>query len=267
MYQSHWGLRENPFRTRLDPRFFYESPTHEEALARLHFLVEAERRLGLLLGESGSGKSLVLEVFAAQMRRAGRPVAKANLLGVEPEEMLWLLCAGFGVNPDRGLGAAPLWRMLADRIAEYRYQRLAAVVLLDDADHAAGDVLRHVARLAQLESAGDARLTLVLACRPERIARLGSSLLELADLRIDLEPWQPEDTGNFLKSSLAQAGREEPVFAEDAVVRLHELAHGVPRRVTQLADLALAAGAGGHLDAVDAETVEAVYHELGTVSV
>lgn len=43
MYQAHWGLRESPFRGLLDPKFFYQSPTHEEALARLHFLVEQRR--------------------------------------------------------------------------------------------------------------------------------------------------------------------------------------------------------------------------------
>ena len=57
MYHSHWGLDEAPFRTDLDPRYFYQSPTHEEALARLHFPVDYRRRLGLSRGEPGSGKS------------------------------------------------------------------------------------------------------------------------------------------------------------------------------------------------------------------
>ena len=73
MYQAHWGLQESPFRGRPDPKLFYQSPTHEEALARLHFLSDQRRRLGLLVGASGSGKSLFLEVFAQQLRRTGRP--------------------------------------------------------------------------------------------------------------------------------------------------------------------------------------------------
>jgi type II secretory pathway predicted ATPase ExeA len=84
MYQAHWGLRESPFRGLLDPKFFYQSPTHDEALARLQFLVHDRRRLGLLIGPSGSGKSLLLEVFADQLRRSAQPVAKLSLLGVGP---------------------------------------------------------------------------------------------------------------------------------------------------------------------------------------
>ena len=72
MYQAHWGLQESPFRGDLDPKSYYQSPTHEEALARLSFLVGQHRRLGLLVGPSGSGKSLLLEVFAQQLRRGKR---------------------------------------------------------------------------------------------------------------------------------------------------------------------------------------------------
>ena len=57
------------------------------------------------------------------------------------------------------------------------------------------------------------------------------------------------------------------IFAEPAVARLHELSHGIPRRITQLADLSLVAGAGERLAEIDADVVEAVYHELGVVRV
>src|SRR4051794_40746625 len=75
MYQAYWGLGESPFRGHLDARYFHQSATQEEALARLHFLVEERRTLGLLLGEAGSGKSQLFEIFAAQLPRFRRQVA------------------------------------------------------------------------------------------------------------------------------------------------------------------------------------------------
>lgn len=267
MYQSHWGMNEPPFRGCLDPRFYYQSPTHEEALARLHFLVEQRRRLGLLLGPSGSGKSLLLEIFAQQLRQSGRPVATVNLLGVEPAEMLCLLAGGLDLNLDPSGPAAGLWRSVTDRLAEYRYQQLETVVLLDDADRAAGAVLDQVTRLAQYDPSPASRLTMVLAGQRERMGRIGHELLDLAELRIDLDPWEQPDTEAFLSSSLAQAGRESSVFADPAVARLHELSQGIPRRVSQLADLALLAAAGEDLEQVGADVVESVYHELGVIEV
>lgn len=265
MYRTHWGLRETPFRSSLDPRFFYQSPTHEEALARLHFLVDDQRRLGLLLGGAGSGKSLVLEVFARQLRRSGRQIANINLLGIDPAELLWLVAAELGACPARGEELGRLWRLTIDRISENRYQQLDTVILLDDVDEASGEVLDQVVRLAQCDSSAAARLTIVLAGSTDRLGRLGTRLLELAELRIDIDRWEPSDTAGYLNSSLAQAGRKQPAFGEQAMLRLHELCNGVPRRVNQLANLALLAGAGRELKQIDAETVEAVYQELGVV--
>ena len=265
MYQAHWGLQESPFRGLLDTKFFYQSPTHEEALARLHFLVEQQRRLGLLVGPSGSGKSLLLKVFADQLRRHARPVANVSLLGVGPAEMLWLLAAEWGLSLDPTESLGTLWRAVTDRLIEYRYQQLDTVVLLDDADQADRPLLQQVTRLARFDLSPETRLTIVLAGHEEGMSKLGEPLLGLAELRIDVEPWQPTETEEFVSTMLAQAGRKSPVFAEPAVARLHELSHGIPRRVSQLADLALLVGAGQDLQQIDADVVQEVYQELGVV--
>jgi type II secretory pathway predicted ATPase ExeA len=265
MYQAHWGLQESPFRGLPDPKFFYQGPTHEEALARLHFLVEQRRRLGLLIGPSGSGKSLLLKVFAEQLRQSARPVAAVSLVGVDAGELLALVGTGWGLSLDPSQAVATLWRAVTDRLTEFRYQQLEAVVLLDDADQADPQVLRQVTRLARCDSSPETRLTLVLAGHGERMLALGAPLLDLAELRIDVEPWDQTDTARFVSTQLAQAGRQSLVFAESAITRLHELSHGIPRRVSQLADLSLLAGAGQDLQQIDAGVVERVYQELGAI--
>ena len=98
MYQSYWGLGQAPFRGNLDPRFFHQGPTHEEALARLQFLVEEHRTLGLLLGEAGTGKSLILEILARSLGRVGRQSAKLSLAGLDPHGFLWQLAGQLGVE-------------------------------------------------------------------------------------------------------------------------------------------------------------------------
>lgn len=268
MFRKHWNLRESPFRGTLDWRRFFRSPIHEEALARLDFLAEERRRLGLLLGPGGCGKSLVLEVFARSLRRHGAQVANINLLGIDLQEFLWLMAAELGINPDRHDDVFQLWRSLLDRLAENRYQQLDTVLLLDDADEATTAVLDHVVRLAQTDNAAGGRLTIVVSATtaPSSSAvRLSSRLLELADLRIDLDAWEASDTVQYVEAALSQAGSTESVFTIEALHHLHDLAGGIPRRVAQLANLALLAGAGRQLEQIDVDTIESVYHELGTV--
>ncbi len=262
MYQSHWGIEHSPFRSCLDPQYFYASPTHDEALARLHFLVEQQHRLGLLLGPAGSGKSLLLEVFARQCAGAGCAVASVNLLGVEPAELFCQLACRLGRDCNAEQPVGTLWRILTDRLAELRYEQRPVVLLLDDADCAHGPTDDALVRIAQHHPSPDARVTLVLAAEQARVRSLGHRLLDLAELRIDVEPWAPQDTDEYLAASLRKAGCTSAVFDEPAVSRLHELSGGLPRRIARLADLALAAGAGAELRQIDAEVIESVHSEL-----
>ena len=108
-------------------------------------------------------------------------------------------------------------------------------------------------------------MTLILAGDRSTIGRLGNTLLGLSELRIDLTAWQPDDIAGYLDRSLCRAGGSAGLFDEPAIARLYELSHGIPRQVRLLADLSLVAGAGRHLDSIDADVVESVYHELALV--
>lgn len=268
MYELHWGLRQPPFGTGIEPARFYPSVTHREGLARLHFLVEQGHRVGLLLGGTGMGKSLLLEVLAAELRQLPISVARVSALGLEPPEFLERLLLGLGAGLGcRATGVASYWRALDDRLNENRYQQLATVILVDDADRAQRSLPQHILRLAAFDAGMGTRLTVVLAGRYDRIDRLGLDVLDLAWLRADLEPWDLAETVGFVQAALQQAGAGELLFEEEALARLHELAAGVPRRIVQLADLALAAGAGEKLSKIDTRTVETACRELGLVEV
>lgn len=263
MYPSHWGLSQSPFGPQLDPRHFFASPGHEEALARMHFLIEEHRRMGLLVGPSGSGKSLLLEIIAQRVRAWGRAAAKMSLLGIESAGFLATLADELRVVLPKEAPNWRIWQQLERRLRENRYQQLETVILLDDADQATPEVLTQVTRLAKYDLVPETRLTVVLAGQEDRMGQLGETLLDMAELRIDIPVWEPEDTQGFLSRSLEQAGGRSVLFEEDAARRMHVLADGSPRRVRQLADLALLAAAGMNLDTIGVETVEAACAELG----
>jgi type II secretory pathway predicted ATPase ExeA len=266
MQDAHANPRHSPLCGSHAPSF-YESPTHEEALARLHFLVEHHRRLGLLLGDSGSGKSLLLQVFAGQVRRQGCAVAAVNLIGCEPRELLWSLAAQLGANPADDEPLFALWRKVVDRLSENRFQQLTTVVLLDDADHATSEVLTHIVRLLHAGPSAESPLTLIVAAQRRRLAQLGPRLLDLAELRIELDAWNEADTAAFLNGEPSSSRNQSTAFDPPATARLHQLGQGIPRRVGQLAELAQLAVANSKLPHIDVHTVDSVFEELSPLAI
>jgi type II secretory pathway predicted ATPase ExeA len=259
---KHWGLERWPFCSTPGVGQFYPTAGHNEALARIEYLVDGRRRLGALLGDSGVGKSLVLRVAAAQLAKQGRAVVLVDALGASTREFLWQVACGLGTTPREDADVSWLWRQVADRVVENRVRQVDTVLLVDDAGQAGPDLVTQFLRLARLDVSPAARWTIVLAAELEQAARWNEALRNLFDLRIDVLPWTAEDTIGYVQTALVEAGRLEPLFDDGALEALHEIACGVPRQVMRLADYALLAGAAAGVETIDAGIVESASEEI-----
>ena len=67
MLVDYWELQSAPFHSPTGAGFF-ASASSDEAAARLQFLVENRHRLGVLIGESGCGKTVLLDKFQQDLR-------------------------------------------------------------------------------------------------------------------------------------------------------------------------------------------------------
>ncbi len=262
MHNDYWGLNHSPFASQLDPADYYPSPPHEEALARLDFLIDNGRRLGYLMGSSGTGKSLLLEVATRQLRRRGCHVVKLNVVGLSGQEFVWKMASGLGHHLAPDASALECWRGISDRLIANRYQRLSTVILLDDFDEADREVQSAINRLCLIDQHPEARLTVVLAAQRPRAGSFSSKLEELCELRIDLEPWEAAETAGYIRHSMEQAGGQPDCFEEDALEHLHSLSRGLPRRIRQLAELSLLAGAAEELQQISSSVIESVHRSL-----
>ncbi len=262
MHIAYWGLTHSPFASQLDPKDYYPSALHEEALARLDFLIANGRRLGFLLGSSGTGKSLLFEVAARQLRRRPCQLVKFNVVGLSAAELVWKLANSLGNALPTRASALECWRGISDQLTANRYQQRPTVIFLDDVDNAPADVHAAISRLALIDPHPDAQLTIVLTAPRQHVGSLGEKLNELCDLRIELEPWDELETASYVEYAVHQAGAERSLFTLEAVERLHELTQGVPRRIRQLAELSLLAGAAESLDEVSAAIIDSVHQSL-----
>ena len=64
--RSHFGFTKMPFSKDLAPSMLHRHRAHQEALARIAFLVE-EQAIGVLTGEVGSGKTVAARAAIAAL--------------------------------------------------------------------------------------------------------------------------------------------------------------------------------------------------------
>ncbi len=265
-YWRYWNLSNAPFSG--DPRQpLFRGVTVEEALARIDFLVGNQRSLGVLQGPSGIGKSSILR-FVGQNPPSTEETpnvrtVRASMLGMRGGELYSNLARFLvGSSSLSSLPQAPIvdWNQLCDFLYASAREQVQILLLLDDVESATREAEVDLARLLSMSFP----LTVIMGVEAEGASAVGRSLLDRCELRIDLPPWSVSQTAEFLSWSCQQAGRDEPIFTDRALDRIQAFSNGIPRRIVQLANLALVAGAVAQVPAVDDEHVEQIALEVSS---
>jgi general secretion pathway protein A len=66
-YEDFYGLKENPFGVTPDPRFFFSSKDHQDALAYLRYTLGEHKGFAAVTGEVGVGKTMVVKTFVESL--------------------------------------------------------------------------------------------------------------------------------------------------------------------------------------------------------
>ncbi len=80
--------------------------------------------------------------------------------------------------------------------------------------------------------------------------------------RFMIKPMDIAESAGYLRHHLALAGRNEPLFADDAISRLHRVANGLPRALNNAATAALIAAAADNKDLGDDACAKRAVAEL-----
>src|ERR687886_2635555 len=62
-YLTYFDLKEEPFSTVPNPRYFYLTPIHSTALGKTEFTVDAKKGLTIVFGDTGTGKSTLARLL------------------------------------------------------------------------------------------------------------------------------------------------------------------------------------------------------------
>jgi general secretion pathway protein A len=244
MYNALFGLSQEPFSIAPDPRFLYMSERHREALAHLLYGVQGGGGFVLLTGAVGAGKTTVCRCFVEQLPPTVQLAYVFNpMLGVR--ELLATICDDFGIEVPAEARSVkdyvdPLNQFLLGRHATGS----SCVLVIDEAQNLAPEVLEQLRLLTNLETDSRKLLQIILIGQPELRDRLAEPGLEQVAQRViaryHLEPLDEPGTAQYVRHRLGVAGLAGPLpFDAAALRRVHRHTRGVPRRINLLCDRAL----------------------------
>lgn len=270
MYETYWQLDEKPFETGADPRYYYPGPSHQAALLKLRYAVENCRGAALLAGPSGCGKTLIVGLLRQMLAPQYSPLVHLVFPQMSAAELVAYLAAELtGQLPDRPGGVEESVRRIDRFLAENAGHGRRAVVVVDEA-HLCEDAatLEAMRLLLNFQPGGQPGLTLLLSGQTgvlpilERMPQLEERL----GVKCLLRAFSAEETAAYVEHRVKVAGGREPIFEPEALTALHQLTHGIPRRINRLCDLALLIGYAEGLRRISAAHLEAVQDELVTVA-
>jgi type II secretory pathway predicted ATPase ExeA len=265
VYLDYFGLKEAPFRITPNTEYWYAGGQRGEMLAALLYAIGQGEGIIKVVGEVGSGKTMLCRKLAAQLPDGIDSVYLGNPT-LEPDEMLAAILADLGETPASGRQAR-LAQLNATLLARYEAGR-RVVVFVEEAQGIALDNLEFLRLLTNLETATDKLLQIVLFGQPELDVQLADprirQLKDRITLSLSLAPLTASEVADYLRARLAVAGYRGPdLFPPALIARLAQLSGGLSRRINVLADKTLLAAYAGqthtltpaHLDAAagDAE--------------
>ncbi|MDI6839373.1 MAG: AAA family ATPase [bacterium] len=268
MYEKYWGLKEKPFENTPDPRFFYRSPQHEEALFRLIYAVRESKGAGVLTGIFGCGKTLLGRTL---LKELGKDIYKTAFI-TNPHlshiELLMAIASGLGAKGLPTKKTEVLSNVILDTLNSILQDNMRdgkkTVVIIDEAHIIEDkDVWEELRLILNFQLEDRFLLTLLLLGQPELKKSIDANkqLAQRIAIKCRLDSLTYADTEQYIAHRLKIVGGVD-IFTDSACKLVYEKSGGIPRRINHICDLALLTGFSKNLKTIDNDIIQEVADTL-----
>jgi len=246
MYEAFYGLKENPFSLTPDPKYFFFSKDHEEALSHIIFAINQGEGFIVLIGSVGTGKTTISRVL---MERLGNLLYTSLILNpfLTETELLSSILWDFHLIPSGNTK-----KELIDQLNKFLLNEVApsgkrALVIIDEAQNLSMEVMEQIRLLSNLETDKEKLLQILLIGQEELAKKLANPALRQLNGRIStryfLSPLKKKEVREYIEHRLKIATPNVDIkFTKGAIKEVYKFSRGVPRLINMICDRALLAG-------------------------
>lgn len=242
---------------------YYPAASTEAARHRIAQCALRGDGAALLIGTPGVGKSMLLEVLAADLRGQLDVVRLASTQLCTRRALLQAILHGLD-GPYQNREEGELRLALSDLLSQ---ASRPIALLIDEAQTLPVRLLEELRLLTNLAVKGSPRVRLVLAGTNALDEAFTAPELESFNQRLAarcyLEPLRREETAQYVRAQVAAAGGDpDRVIAADAYDAVALASDGLPRLINQVCDRALVLGAERGSTQLDSAAIGEAWSDL-----
>ena len=243
MYDQYYNFHTMPFENTPDPRFFYASEQHREALAAIEYTIRMRKGIVLVTGNVGSGKTTVGRTM---IERCGKDATIVRLVHghTKPSELVRHVLRALHVKTRESDDHARLLERLNNYLVEQAELARPVVLFIDEAQTLSTEALEELRLLSNFDTNTTKLLQLVLVGQPELRDRIAGPSLRALRQRIvmakQIRPLSIHETAGYIAHRLKAASKNPAAvqvsFSGDAISAMYDMTRGTPRLINVVCD-------------------------------
>jgi general secretion pathway protein A len=237
---------------------------HKATLAKATYAIEQRQGISVIFGDVGAGKTTIARrLFQIYRDRSDYETAYIPT-PLYPSEFQFLkgICAEFGIQPKRSklTQLAILEKFLIDG---YRKEK-NILLIIDEAQILIGQQFELLRQLLNFETNTQKLIQIVMLGQNElrNKLRLKRALASRLATRSTIEPLHFEDTYAMINFRVMVAGRQESLFTDEAIRKIYDYSHGMPRDICVIGLNALPLALLRRVNMIDVDIIEQAIKEM-----
>jgi len=263
MYESFYGLNENPFALAPDPQFLVLASPHRRALTQLEYSLSSQAAFCLITGEVGSGKTTLIRYLLSKVEKSITIGLISNTSANFGRLLQWV-CMSFGLEYG-GKDDVELYELFTRFLIDQYSNAHKVVLIVDEAQNLGAARLEDLRVLSNINADKHLLLQTILVGQPELRAIIRApEMLQLAQ-RISaschIGALSVDEARTYVHHRLRVAGGSLLLFSNEAISLAHQHSGGIPRLINLYCDRALVYGYADGRPRIEAELMAEVIED------
>lgn len=240
MYEDYFGLKRPPFRITPDTSLFYDGGKRGDILGALVYAVQRGEGIVKVVGEVGSGKTMLCRMLQLKLPKSVEIIYIANP-SVSAQDILFVIAHELGLSLGKEATKHEVMHLLQDYLLQRHMEDKQVVLFIEEAQGMPLDTLEEIRLLSNLETDQNKLLQIILFGQPELDDNLSQQSIRQLRERIthnfNLTPLTAEEIHSYLNFRMREVGYTGPeLISASLAKKVEKYSGGLLRRINIIAD-------------------------------